>query len=159
MLAPGDVVQDYEVVAPLVSGGMATLVLARRNGPGGFRIQHILVTNGQNNGKDESAQFDWESGKIDVVRKGKSKQLELPMEIYDYQSIHMLAASMVRQNLASKTVSFYRKGRLRESQMAAGGDASVDVNGTSMPALIFEQSITDSSSTVRRWIRSTRSRS
>jgi len=36
MLSPGDRVKDCEVIAPLGSGGMATLYLARRRGVGGF---------------------------------------------------------------------------------------------------------------------------
>jgi eukaryotic-like serine/threonine-protein kinase len=36
MLYPGDRVKDYEVIAPLRSGGMAMLYLARRRGVGGF---------------------------------------------------------------------------------------------------------------------------
>ena len=36
MLSPGDKVKDCEVIAPLGSGGMATLYLARRRGVGGF---------------------------------------------------------------------------------------------------------------------------
>jgi serine/threonine-protein kinase len=36
LLSPGDKLKDYEVIAPLTSGGMATLVLARRRGVGGF---------------------------------------------------------------------------------------------------------------------------
>src|SRR4051812_6229898 len=36
MLSPSDKVKDYEVIAPLGSGGMARLYLARRRGVGGF---------------------------------------------------------------------------------------------------------------------------
>jgi Protein kinase domain len=36
LLAPGDRLRDYEVIAPLPSGGMAKLYLARRGGVGGF---------------------------------------------------------------------------------------------------------------------------
>ncbi len=36
MLSPGDRIKDYEVIAPLRSGGMAMLYLARRRGVGGF---------------------------------------------------------------------------------------------------------------------------
>src|SRR5688572_25889496 len=36
LLAPGDRLRDYEVIAPLPSGGMAKLYLARRCGAGGF---------------------------------------------------------------------------------------------------------------------------
>jgi serine/threonine protein kinase len=36
VLSPGDRIKDYEVVAPIRSGGMAMLYLARRRGVGGF---------------------------------------------------------------------------------------------------------------------------
>jgi len=36
MLEPGTFIGDYEIIAPLKSGGMATLFIARRVGPGGF---------------------------------------------------------------------------------------------------------------------------
>jgi serine/threonine protein kinase len=36
LLSPGDKLKDYEVIAPLTSGGMATLFLSRRRGVGGF---------------------------------------------------------------------------------------------------------------------------
>ncbi len=36
LLSPGDKLRDYEIIAPLTEGGMATLMLARRRGVGGF---------------------------------------------------------------------------------------------------------------------------
>jgi serine/threonine protein kinase len=42
LLAPGDRLRDYEVIAPLPSGGMAKLFLARRSGVGGFSQQVAL---------------------------------------------------------------------------------------------------------------------
>jgi serine/threonine protein kinase len=42
LLAPGDRLRDYEVIAPLPSGGMAKLYLARRSGVGGFSQQVAL---------------------------------------------------------------------------------------------------------------------
>jgi serine/threonine protein kinase len=48
MLSPGDRVRDYEVVAPLRSGGMGTLYLARRRGIGGFaRLVALKVVHSQ----------------------------------------------------------------------------------------------------------------
>jgi len=44
LLRPGDRVRDYEILAQLASGGMATLFLARRQGPAGFvRLVAIKV--------------------------------------------------------------------------------------------------------------------
>jgi serine/threonine-protein kinase len=37
VLNPGDKIKDYEIIAPIRSGGMAMLYLARRRGVGGFR--------------------------------------------------------------------------------------------------------------------------
>jgi serine/threonine-protein kinase len=42
LLTPGDRLRDYEVIAPLPSGGMAMLYLARRRGVGGFSQQVAL---------------------------------------------------------------------------------------------------------------------
>ena len=36
MIGVGDRIRDYEILAPLKSGGMATLFLARRDGVAGF---------------------------------------------------------------------------------------------------------------------------
>jgi serine/threonine protein kinase len=48
MLSPGDRVRDYEVVAPLRSGGMGMLYLARRRGIGGFaRLVALKVVHAQ----------------------------------------------------------------------------------------------------------------
>jgi hypothetical protein len=114
-----------------------------------FRIHHILVSDGVSERKKETARFDWENGKIDVLRKGKSKQLELPAEIYDYQSVHLLAAAMNRQKIEKRTVDFYRKGRLLKSQIVAEGNATVDIDGSSVAAVVFEQSLSKSDSTTR----------
>lgn len=42
MLSAGEMVKDYEVIAPLRSGGMALLYLARRRGVGGFNRLVVL---------------------------------------------------------------------------------------------------------------------
>ncbi len=117
------------------------------NGADGYRIHDILVSDGSDRGKDETAHFDWDNGKIDVRRKGKEKQLPLSEEIYDYQSIHVLAAALRRQGIDKKVIEFYRKGRLRKSVLIDSGDGAVNLDGTKVPAYIFRQEITKSSST------------
>jgi serine/threonine protein kinase len=54
MLSPGDKVRDCEVIAPLGSGGMATLYLARRRGVGGFSRLVTLKLVHQHLVEDES---------------------------------------------------------------------------------------------------------
>jgi hypothetical protein len=89
----------------------------------------------------ESASFDWTNGKVDALRKGRQIRLALSAEVYDYQSIHLLAASMQMQQLQQATVSFYRKGKLIDSKLVYQGEASVEIQGKQVAARVFEQTI------------------
>lgn len=114
-----------------------------------IRLQQIVITDGSNKKRDESARFDWENGKIDVMRKGKQKQLNLSAEVYDYQSIHLLAAAMSRQQIKKKTIDFYRNGKLVKSRFLYGGKGKVAINGKGIGANIYEQIMTRSDSKMK----------
>ena len=114
-----------------------------------IRIQQILNTVPGDKKKNESASFDWDKGSVSVLRKGKHKQLALEAEVYDYHSIHLLAASMGMQQLDRATVDFYRKGKITRSELVYGGTGNVDINGETVTANIFEQVITKSSSRLK----------
>lgn len=114
-----------------------------------IRIQQILNTVPGNKKKTESASFDWDKGSIEVLRKGKHKQLELNAEIYDYHSIHLLAVSMRMQQRDRAIVDFYRKGKITRSELVYSGAGNVDINGNTVNADIFEQMIKKSSSKLK----------
>ena len=115
----------------------------------GFRIHQIKIGNHRSEAPDELVNFDWESGVIKVLRKGKQTRAELPGETYDYQSIHLVAAKMIQENIQERTVFFYRKGKVRQSTLAARGPGSMTVKREDKPALIFDQTIQGSRSTIR----------
>lgn len=115
-----------------------------------FLLREILVTDaGKNKKRDESALFDWEQGRLEVLRKGKRRQLRLESGVYDYQSIHLLAATMERQQMQTAAIDFYRKGKLVKSRLVYGGLHPISVDGTSFRANLYEQEIVGSKSIVR----------
>jgi hypothetical protein len=114
-----------------------------------IRLQQILVTDAANKNKNESANFDWNSGTIAVLRRGKQKQLPLADSVYDYQSIHLLTAGMQLSQKESATVDFYVKGRLVKSRIVYGGEGKVKIGARSLDAIIFEQVMVRSNSKIR----------
>ena len=114
-----------------------------------FRLQEILIADKGNKTSLESARFDWVKGEIEVMRKGKRRQLQLGDGVYDYQSIHLLAAAMNQQQLKTATIDFYRKGKLVKSRFVYRGQQSVEVNGKSVEAKVYEQVIAKSKSKIK----------
>jgi hypothetical protein len=108
------------------------------------RLQQIIIADENNKDKYESASFDWKSGQMQVIRKGKHTSVALTTGVYDYQSIHLLAAAMQLQELENATVNFYRKGKLVDSSLIYLGEGSVKIGGKNIDARIFEHTVTGS---------------
>jgi len=113
---------------------------------GALHLRSIVLSDANDaHTKDyESVSFDWTNGKLNASRKGKQIGLALSADVYDYQSIHLLAASMQIQQLQQATVSFYRKGKLTDSTLVYQGEASVEIEGKQITARVFEQTINGS---------------
>jgi hypothetical protein len=110
----------------------------------GLRLQKILIAD-ENNKKDaETASFDWDGGSMDVLRKGKQKQLQLAEEVYDLQSVHLLAAIMQAKQQQQASFKLYRKGKLIDSKLVYLGNGKVKVAGQEIEARIYEHSISSS---------------
>lgn len=114
-----------------------------------IQLHQIVVTDGDDKNKHESANFDWNKGSIAVLRRGKQKHLPLNAEVYDYQSIHLLTAGMHLRQLKNRTVDFYRKGKLVKSRVVYSGEGKVDINGEAIEAIIYEQVVVRSNSKIK----------
>ena len=114
-----------------------------------IRLQQILITDENDSKNLESASFDWKSRKMEVLRKGKRSSVNLITEVYDYQSIHLLATAMLLQQLNEMTFTFYRKGKLVESRLVYHGKGSVKVGDRDTNANIFVQTTSGSKTTVK----------
>jgi len=114
-----------------------------------MHLLQILISDESDSNNIESASFDWESRQMQVLRKGKRSSVNLATDVYDYQSIHLLAAAMQLQQLDEVIFTFYRKGKLVESRLVYHGKGSVKVGDRSTNASIFEQTISGSKTTVK----------
>ena len=113
------------------------------------RLQQIVVGDENNKEIIESASFDWKNGQMKAVRKGKHASIALTTGVYDYQSIHLLAAAMQLQELKNATASFYNKGKLVETRLIFRGTGSVKIGGKDIDARIYEQTTTGSKTRVK----------
>lgn len=118
-------------------------------GADGFRLREIVISDEKRPGRQEAARFDWQRGRVDILRRGKQFDLPLESGVYDYQSIHLLAASLPRRRGSEAMIDFYYKGRLGRSRVVYAGDASVNLDGEARPAHVFEQVLLHSNSRIK----------
>ena len=113
------------------------------------RLQQIVIGDASKDRNKEAARFDWDKRRLEVMRKGKRRELDLNGGVYDYQSIHLLAASMGNKQLEHSTVDFYRKGKLQKARFVYSGEQNVNVNGKGIGARVYEQVTTRSKSKIK----------
>jgi hypothetical protein len=114
-----------------------------------YRVTEINL--GENGGErpQENARFDWNKGRLEVLRKGKRSESALGDGVYDYQSIHLLAASMGQRQIADSEIDFYRKGKLVKSSLVFSGQQNVVVGDESVAANVYVQAVAHSNSKIR----------
>lgn len=97
----------------------------------------------------EIAHFDWIKSRLDVTRKNKHSEVKLGDEVYDYLSIHLLAASMGESQLKRPVIEFYRKGKLIQSRFVYSGRQTVKIGDQSIDANVYEQVVAHSRSKIK----------
>ncbi len=121
-----------------------------------LRLQKILIAD-ENDRKDvETASFDWAGGSVDILRKGKQKQLQLTQEVYDLQSVHLLAAIMQTRQQQEVSFKLYRKGKLIDSKLVYLGSGKLEVAGEEIDAHIYEHSISGSKESLEYYYEASR---
>ncbi|MCP4471619.1 MAG: DUF3108 domain-containing protein [Gammaproteobacteria bacterium] len=113
------------------------------------RLQKIVIGDEKDKDEYESASFNWEAGRMKVLRKGKRDKVKLAAGVYDYQSIHLLTAAMQRHQLDEETVDFYRKGKLVKSRLVYRGEETIDIGGRQIEAKVFMQTLDGSDNVIR----------
>ncbi len=112
------------------------------------RLQQIVIGDEKDKDEYESASFDWQAGRMKVLRKGKRNKVKLAAGVYDYQSIHLLAAAMLRYQWDEKIIDFYRKGKLVKSGLVYLGEEIVDIGDRQIEARVFRQTINGSETVI-----------
>jgi len=108
---------------------------------GRLLLQSIVIGDENDKNDIETANFDWQSGEMKVLRKGKHKNRILTTDVYDVQSIHLLSAAMQLSSSQESRVQFYRKGKLIEARLVYLGESSVNLKDGEIPTRVYEHSI------------------
>lgn len=116
---------------------------------GEFQLNEILISDARNKNRYELASFNWDKAELEVFRKGQHKQSRLESEVYDYQSIHWLAAVMGRRQETERNMHFYRKGKLVDSRLIYAGRQNLELDGRTIAAKVYEQTLVESKSRIK----------
>lgn len=106
-----------------------------------YRIHNILLADGGNGKLYETARFNWRSRQVDIQRKGKRRILELPEQVYDFLTIHLLIAQMVERGTQQMVFNFYLKGEVLESKLVLGEKTMLDIDDKTIEASVYYQTI------------------
>jgi hypothetical protein len=113
------------------------------------RLRQIVIRDEKNEEAKEIASFDWQAGYMKSTREGKHREAVLSAEVYDYQSIHLLAATMQMQQSQEESVDFYRKGKLTRSKLTYLGEKTVSIGDREIEARSFRQTVEGSRTVIR----------
>ena len=113
---------------------------------GDHRLQQVTMADeGEKDKQLETAKFDWNGRQVDMLRKGVASTAVLSGDVYDYLSVHLLSAKMLNENLQQASVDFYYKGELKKLELKQLDNSSVTIGEKEVNAVVFEQSLQDSS--------------
>ena len=114
-----------------------------------YKIHNILLTVDGDDDRFENARFNWNNQQVDIQYKNKRYAETVPGEVYDSNSIHLLTAQMLKQNLQESVFYFYRKGKLEKSWLNRAEKSTLKFKQKSIDVLVFEQTIEGSSSKIK----------
>lgn len=114
-------------------------------GRGDFRLSKVQLSVSPDRDPEEMAEFDWQKSLLKVNRKKQQHQVPLNEAVYDYLSIHWLAAQLSLADVDRYALKFYRKGKLWDSALTRTGTEILEVNGRKINTIVFEQSFDNSS--------------
>lgn len=102
-------------------------------------IQRLLLSDEGNKNFHETAHFDWQTRKAQVLRDKVTSVLTVDEDIYDYNSINWLAANMMNTGKTEQTVDFYIKGQIVKSIVKRLDNQDLKAAGQTISAWVYEQ--------------------
>ena len=106
-----------------------------------YRIHHILLADEGDDERYESARFDWNSRQLDIQRKGERRIENLPDQVYDFHTIHLLIARMMKDATQQIEFNFYLKGEVLNAKLTRAGKTMLEYNDLKIEASVFHQTI------------------
>jgi len=138
-----------EGIYALLSDRQPTTRTRFSSGAGGIRLAEILIGDVGDAPASETARFDWSRGRLEISRRNRDRRLRLDAEVYDFLTIHVLAADLMLSDRDEASVRFYRKGRLVESRLVYLGEQPLGIDRHEATARVFEQTIAGNSARLR----------
>ena len=112
-----------------------------------YRLARIRLSITRAEQPDESVILNWSKQQMKIKRKNTSQFIALKNTVYDYLSIHWLAAQMTVNNGSSSVFDFYRKGKLVRSKLMLLGQVTLDINDQVQTVTKYRHSFPASSRT------------
>ncbi len=112
---------------------------------GDYRLSSVKNSTSMRDSPQEVANFDWQQSLLTATRKNKQVKRRLSRDVYDYLSIHWLAAQMSLADADQYELIFYRAGKLIKSTLTRTGTESLTIGNNTVPATVFEQNLEGSS--------------
>jgi len=106
-----------------------------------YRIHNILLADESDDARYETARFNWDSRQVDIQRKGKRRIEKLPEQVYDFRTIHLLTAQMMKDGTQKMEFSFYLKGEVLNAKLTQTGKVTLEINGSKIETSAFQQTI------------------
>ncbi|MDH5355967.1 MAG: DUF3108 domain-containing protein [Gammaproteobacteria bacterium] len=94
-----------------------------------FRLARIQLFITRAEQPAESVHLNWSKQQANIKREHTSQFIALKNTVYDYLSIHWLAAQLTINKGAHSVFDFYRKGGLVQSKLELIGQVELDLNG------------------------------
>ncbi len=110
-----------------------------------FRLASILVSISRDDEPQETAHFYWQQQQIEILFEGLQKQRFLQNAVYDYLSIHWLAAEMTRSAGSRIEFDFYRRGKLIRSTLSLTEQSELEINKKTKSVICYKQTFQSSS--------------
>ncbi len=116
---------------------------------GDYRLSSLRISTGINDVPMEVADFDWQQSLLTATRKKKQVKLRLTSDVYDYLSIHWLAAQLSLADADRYELSFYRSGKLMNSTLTRKASESLKIGDNTVQTTVIEQTFDGSSRRLR----------
>ena len=113
------------------------------------RIHNILISDSSDKSKYETARFNWSSMEAEIQYNNNLITTRLKDDVYDFHTIHWLTAQMIVYEVDKTQFTFYLKGALVKAWLNKIGSDSLTINGKPQPAVVFEQTISQSQESLR----------
>ncbi len=111
-----------------------------------FRLASILIADRRKDEPHETAHFYWQRQQVEILYEGQDKRYPLKNAVYDYLSLHWLAAEMTQNKEPLKEFDFYRRGKITRSKLQLTAQSELEIDGKARGVKCYVQTFQSTSS-------------